>query len=116
MAGLDEPLRPPGAAKAGVLQGQRVGWQEADHLWNQGHFRAEAGSQRRPQVRMRANLKHREQTQLRKGTLPAWLVVLGTSPKGPIVLSRLTDDKDLAVDGEQAPTKAEGTRRPRPAQ
>src|SRR5205823_6565587 len=112
MAGLLEPLDPPGPAKAGVLQDQRVGWQEAHHLWNQGHFRAEAGSQRRPQVRMRANLKHREQTQLRKGTLPAWLVVLGTSPKGPIVLCRLTDVKELAVDGDQASTKAEGTRCP----
>src|SRR5207253_7274995 len=67
-------------------------------------------------VRMPANLQHREQTHLRKGALPAWLVVLGASPKGPIVLRRLADIEELAVDGDQASTKAEGARRRRRAQ
>ncbi len=116
MTSLLEHLDPPGPAKAGVLQNQRVGRQGGQQFWDQGHFRLEAGSQHRPQVGMRANLKSREQTQLRKRTLRAWLVVLGASPKGPIVLWRLTDVEELAVDGDQASTKAEGARRRRLAQ
>ena len=65
---------------------------------------------------MRANLQHREQTHLRKGTVRAWLVVLGTSTKSPIVLARLTDVEELAVDGDQASPKAESSRRRRLAQ
>src|SRR5436853_4418735 len=67
-------------------------------------------------MRMRANFQHREQTHLRKRTVRAWLVVLGASPKGPIVLRRLADVEELAVDGDQASTKAEGARRRRLAQ
>src|SRR5439155_5947534 len=55
-------------------------------------------------------------THLRKGTLPAWLVVLGASAKGPIVLRRLADVEKLAVESHQASTKAEGARRRRLAQ
>ena len=116
MARLQEPLNPPGPAKAGVLQDQRVGWQGTQHLWHQRHFRAEAGSQGRPHVRMRANLQHREQTHLRKGTVRAWLVVLGASSEGPIVLRRFADVEELAVDGHQPSTKAESSRRRRLAQ
>src|SRR5207253_11052900 len=44
MAGLLEPLDPPGPAKAGVLQDQCVGWHEAHYLWHERHLRGEAGS------------------------------------------------------------------------
>src|SRR2546430_17228515 len=67
-------------------------------------------------MRMRANFQPREQTHLRKRTVRAWLVVLGASPKGPIVLRRLADVEELAVDGHQASTKAESSRRRRLAQ
>ncbi len=110
MTGLLEPLDPPGPTKAGVLQDQRVGWQGGQHFGDACHFRLVAGGQHRPQMGMRANLQGREQTQLRKRTVCAWLVVLGASPKGPIVLRRLADVEELAVDGHQASPEAEGTR------